>query len=253
MRFYNDYARNVNVRIFHATAGAPIVDVYINDRLVIKGLQYKEASQYLPIPKGQYNVKLYKTDTKQLLLSQELLINDHNFITIAAANNNGGVQLLVFEDKFDSPLAMMDGMMPQVGLLPQTPLFNPEQFNFDLEEEFPNEDYFSDMGRRMVEEELIEETAKVRFIHLSPNAPGVDVVLANGTPLVTDLIYKEASDYIEVAPGSYTIQIRPTGTNTPVLTIPNVFLQANEYKTAYVVGLVNGTPRLETIILVDGL
>jgi hypothetical protein len=65
--------------------------------------------------------------------------------------------------------------------------------------------------------------AKVRVIHLSPDAPAVDVVAlaANGsiaTRLVTNLAFPNATaGSLQVTPGSYTLAVVPTGASAPVL------------------------------------
>ena len=51
-------------------------------------------------------------------------------------------------------------------------------------------------------------TARVRVVHASPNAPTVDVTLADGTTLVNNLSFKEASGYLQVPAGTYELQIR---------------------------------------------
>ncbi len=95
------------------------------------------------------------------------------------------------------------------------------------------------------------QKAKVRFIHFSPNAPAVDITLPNGTVLFKNVPYKGVTDYIEIAPGTYTLQVRPTGTERVVLTIPNFVIRPNEEKSIYAIGLVNGTPGLEAVVLND--
>jgi hypothetical protein len=92
----------------------------------------------------------------------------------------------------------------------------------------------------------------VRFAHLSPNAPNVDVVLPNGTKLFNNVTYKQITDYIPVNPGTYAIYVRPTGTDQNVLYVPNITLQPNRFYTVYAVGLVDGTPSLQALIPLDG-
>lgn len=92
----------------------------------------------------------------------------------------------------------------------------------------------------------------IRFAHLSPNAPAVDITLPDGTKLFSDVSYKQYTDYISVAPGNYTLQARPTGSNQVVLTVPNVKLLPGTIYTVYAVGLVGETPPLDAIISVDG-
>lgn len=92
----------------------------------------------------------------------------------------------------------------------------------------------------------------IRFIHLSPNAPGVDVTLPDGTKLFSDVTYREVTDYIPVRPGSHTLQLRMTGTDQVVLYVPNIKLKPNRFYSVYAVGLASGTPPLQVLIPLDG-
>ncbi len=90
---------------------------------------------------------------------------------------------------------------------------------------------------------------KVRFWHLSPNAPAVDIAVADGDILMRNVSFTEASEYIELAPGVVTLEVRVAGTDNVVLTIRDTNLQAGEAYTITAIGLVDGTPRLEALVL----
>lgn len=92
----------------------------------------------------------------------------------------------------------------------------------------------------------------IRFAHLSPNAPAVDITLPDGTKLFSNVKYKEYTDYISLPPGNYTLQVKPAGTNNVVLTVPNVKLSPGTIYTVYAVGLVGENPPLDAIISADG-
>ena len=92
----------------------------------------------------------------------------------------------------------------------------------------------------------------LRFVHLSPNAPNVDVVLPNGTPLFSNVGYRQITNYIPVNPGTYTIYVRVAGTNQNVLYVPNIRLSSNRFYTVYAVGLAGGNPPLQVLIPLDG-
>ena len=94
--------------------------------------------------------------------------------------------------------------------------------------------------------------AMARFLHLSPNAPAVDITLPNGTVIFSNISFKHITSYIDVAPMNYTLQVRVAGTSNVVLTIPNVNLNADKYYTVYAIGLVGGKPELEALLLLDG-
>lgn len=91
----------------------------------------------------------------------------------------------------------------------------------------------------------------VRFVHLSPNAPAVDIALSNGKKIFNNVSYKGITDYVCVPSGTYTFYVSPTGTNNVVLTIPNVQLMPNSYYTVYLVGLAEGIPSLEGLPVLE--
>jgi len=92
----------------------------------------------------------------------------------------------------------------------------------------------------------------LRFGHLSPNAPRVDVRLPDNRPLFTNVGFNEVTDYIPVNPGTYAISVFIAGTNQRVLYVPNINLKANRFYTVYAVGLAGDNPPLQALIPLDG-
>lgn len=92
----------------------------------------------------------------------------------------------------------------------------------------------------------------VRFSHLSPTAPDVDITLPDGTVLFSDVRFMETTDYIPVPPSSYRLLARIAGTNQVILNVPNINLMPNKYYTVYAVGLPGGQPPLQVLIPLDG-
>jgi hypothetical protein len=92
----------------------------------------------------------------------------------------------------------------------------------------------------------------VRFAHLSPNAPAVDITLPDGTKLFSNIGFRQHSNYISANPGTYTLLVKPAGSDKIVLTVPGVRLAPGTIYTVYAVGLLNEEPPLDTIIAVDG-
>jgi hypothetical protein len=95
-------------------------------------------------------------------------------------------------------------------------------------------------------------SALIRFVHLSPDTPPVDITLPNGQRLFKDVEYKEVTGYIPVSAGTYTVQARPTGTDQVVLIVPNIRLLPNRVYSIYAVGLSQGNPPLQVLIPLDG-
>lgn len=57
-----------------------------------------------------------------------------------------------------------------------------------------------------------EGTAQLRAIHLSPDAPAVDIFVNGGPdPVATDLSFSDGTPYLEVPAGVYDLQLAPAG------------------------------------------
>ncbi|MCM3737452.1 DUF4397 domain-containing protein [Bacillus cytotoxicus] len=93
--------------------------------------------------------------------------------------------------------------------------------------------------------------AKIRFVHLSPDAPQVDVALKDGENLFEKVIFKQATDYLQVSPGVADIEISAAGTKDVILTIPEVKIEANKIYTMVALGYVNKSPKLESLFLTN--
>lgn len=107
--------------------------------------------------------------------------------------------------------------------------------------------------RAIPENEKMKQTGKgmVRFLHLSPNAPAVDITLPDGSVIFSNVPFENITPYIEVMPMNYTLQVRPTGTDDVVLTVPNVKLDADKYYSIYAIGLVGEQPELKALLIQD--
>jgi hypothetical protein len=111
--------------------------------------------------------------------------------------------------------------------------------------------------------------ANLRFVHLSPGAPNVDVGLVNGgtfTPVFTNTPFaavgnnpsRDSFGYLSVAPISgSTIQVRVAGTNTAVVSYSPFNLPAlvprGLSQTVFAIGTVGGTgnSRLSALFCLD--
>ena len=91
----------------------------------------------------------------------------------------------------------------------------------------------------------------IRAIHLSPNAPAVDVLTQANVKLFSNLEYKQVSTYKPVAVGRNTFKVNVAGTDKTVLTVKDVELKKGGIYSIYVIGLVNAEPQLSALILED--
>jgi len=77
----------------------------------------------------------------------------------------------------------------------------------------------------------------VRFLHASPDAPAVDIALADGgAVLFENIAFQESGAYLPVPAGSYDLEARLAGTNTVVLGL-RVVVQDGSVSTAVATGL----------------
>lgn len=87
-----NYMNNVNninnisyVRLLHASPKAPSVNVFIDDKLLVKGFEYREFTDYVKLYPKTYNIKIYKSSNpKELLYETDFELKDNKIFTIAA-------------------------------------------------------------------------------------------------------------------------------------------------------------------------
>ncbi|KAB3530693.1 DUF4397 domain-containing protein [Alkaliphilus serpentinus] len=189
------------IRVFHAVPDAPAVDVYANNCLIVNNISYKHISQYLYLPSGPTNIKIYPAGSMGIpVLDVNIVVPPMEILTVAAVGTLSTIGLLVIEEpKFCNPY----------------------------------------------------HQSNIRFAHLSPNAPSVDITLRDGTVIFGNVSFKDVTDYLRVAPGIYELQVRIAGTNQVVLNLPPVALNPKTFYTIYAVGLVGEMPPLQALLSVD--
>jgi hypothetical protein len=82
--------------------------------------------------------------------------------------------------------------------------------------------------------------AHVRFVHLSPNAPAVDVAVTSGPMLFANTAFKAYSAFTPVDAGTYNLEVRLAGTGTVVLPLPGISLTAGKIYTVWAKSFVGG-------------
>lgn len=106
-------------------------------------------------------------------------------------------------------------------------------------------DSVSKLSTLLLEDDLTAPAsgkAHIRFVHLSPNAPAVDIVEATSNTVVFDNVsFKGYSAFTPLAAGSYNLDVRLHGTSTTVLSLPGVALSNGMIYTVFAKGFVGGT------------
>lgn len=89
--------------------------------------------------------------------------------------------------------------------------------------------------------------SSLRVIHLSPNAPGVDI-LVDGDTLFEDISFEEGTDYVDLNPGTYNVNVVLNTDKSIVLPL-KVTLNPDKIYTIYIIG---NQPTLQAVQVVDG-
>lgn len=82
---------------------------------------------------------------------------------------------------------------------------------------------------------VTEGSARIKFVHASPDAPAVDI-LANGGAVVEGLSFPDASGDLEVPAGVYDVDVAIAGTTDIALSVPGVPLDAGNVYTVLAIG-----------------
>lgn len=86
--------------------------------------------------------------------------------------------------------------------------------------------------------DVLPDSGRVRFAHLSPDAPAVDIVVADGGPtLFAGVAFRQVEDYVSVDPGVYDLEVRVAGTDQVALRVPGVGVAAGVNATVFARGL----------------
>jgi len=184
------------LRVVHASADAPNVDVYLDNESVLSDVPFGEVSDYELVSGGTYNVTITEADSREnIVFEGNLTLDPRTINTLGATGQDSegtesSLQPILYRD---------DALTPN------------------------------------------ESNAALSVIHFSPNAPAVDVVTEeNGTVLAENVTFQNASDYVTVPAGQYTVEVREAGPGDDgeVLTSTLVTLEGGSAYSAIAVGQV---------------
>lgn len=103
------------------------------------------------------------------------------------------------------------------------------------------------------------DSALVRVVHLSPDAPAVDVVPDGADPadaVVSNLEFTNATDYLALPAGSYDLEVRLAGETTVALQLDPLDVQAGRAYSVFAIGSAAdpalGGNTLSALVALDG-
>jgi len=202
---------NGRVRVVHASPDAPAVDIYVNGGKVLENLPFREYSEYLGLPAGNYSVDIKVTGTGTLVKSVPVSVasgKDYSAIAVGYAGGNPpGFDVVLLED--DNTLPADNGVkLRVVHTAPGAP-------DVDVYVTTPFE------------------------------------TLMGKTPVLSNVPFKAASGYLTVPIGMYQARVALAGTKTVAIDSHRLVTWANMIRTVIAVDNKGGGAPFELIVVPD--
>ena len=184
-----------HIRVLNATPEYSTIDVLINNEK-IENLQFSKTSNFISLPNGNYDIKVFTADTEtRLILDSKIDISPNSKLTLS-----------------------INGIFPDMKILPINELAA-----------------FNDATG-----------SKVRFVHLSPNSPTVDIFI-NENEAFGNVKYEDSTEYLNISPGEYSFEVRSIKDNNIIFNLEHIVFEEGLCKTIYALGTLNDEPLLNII------
>ncbi|MGR2702301.1 DUF4397 domain-containing protein [Vibrio campbellii] len=212
----SDSIKFTNLQAVHASADAPLANVWINDEATLTGVDYGVGSGYLMLPEGtnsvQVDVQLPEGDVATVVDKTSLdLDSDTNYTVFVVGDASGTPN-------------------------PVEPLIVTRSA-----ESMANDD--------SLDVQVVHAASGVPAVDLYVTAPGAD--LASSTPL-TNLAYKASTDVLNIPAGDYQVRLVAGGNvafDSGTIPLPaNADLTIAAIKTG---GTISGSP--VKLLVLDGM
>ena len=98
---------------------------------------------------------------------------------------------------------------------------------------------------------LYEGLAMVRCVHVSLDAPALDIELSGAKVLFKKLLFSQATLFEEIGPGTYGLIVREAGAERVLLSVRHYRIMPREKVTFVALGLLAGAPHFRILPIVD--
>lgn len=180
------------IRVIHAAADAPAVNVTVDNATAISNLQYRSASAYAEVTSGERDIKVIapSLSNAEVFGAKLTFAENANYTVFAVGPVTGGKIFTVLSNDMNTPVA----------------------------------------GK-----------TKIRFAHMSPDAPTVDIRTADGTALFSNVGTKSVTNYNEATPGSISLKVTTPGGATTLFEFNPITVEAGQVFTVVAMGTVDAT------------
>ncbi|WP_369600159.1 DUF4397 domain-containing protein [Hahella sp. SMD15-11] len=93
------------LRVVHASSDAPAVDVTVDGSEVLGDVAYTQASDYLPVLNGTYNMQVAAANTSNVVIDANLPLSALTDYTVIALGPLASIEALVLQDDNTAPAA----------------------------------------------------------------------------------------------------------------------------------------------------
>jgi len=168
------------LRVVHGAPDVDAVDVSVDNETVLEEVPYGAVSDYLTLEAGEYNVTVTTSEDDEVVYSENVTLDPRTVTTFAATSG----EMTDEEEEADDEDQADEEETPQL----EAALFNDNAY------------------------QPADGEAAVSVVHLSPDAGNVDVTVEGSDVVLADnLSYQNASDYVTVPEGDYTVEVRMEG------------------------------------------
>ncbi len=89
---------------------------------------------------------------------------------------------------------------------------------------------------------LLDDRARVRFVHAVPDAPAIDVRVdaGDGAQVFSSVVFPEVTDYADLAPDNYAFVVTAAGNTSPLAIFEGIVLETGTIYTILALGTLVG-------------
>ncbi|PSQ24873.1 hypothetical protein BRD06_07335 [Halobacteriales archaeon QS_9_67_15] len=225
-----------SLRVAHFSPDAPAVNVTLGNETVASGAEFGNVTDYVSVPAGTHNVTITaEGQPSDVLFEGNVTMEPRMVATVSASgefttDSDTEFQPVVFEDdawepEDDMAAVSVVHLAPDAGSVDVVVAEGPEGDNETgtdaVDEETESEATETPADGEETDAESEETGTPAEGEETDTGAVGeeTDAMAVTGTVLASNVTFQNASDYMSVPAGNYTLEIRSNETNETLATV----------------------------------
>ena len=233
------------VRVVHASPDAPAVDVRVENETVLSNVSFGDVSDYLELESGTYNVSIVTADEDETVVLDTNVTFEPRTVTTLAASGEISEDTDATEGEETNETESEETTTTESEETNETESEETTTTEGEETNETEGEDTSPMLDATLFNDNAftpVNNSSAISVVHLSPDAPAVDVTAANGSVVLADNVtFQNASDYVTVPAGNYTVEVRAAtaANNGSVVATADVSLERGQAYSALALGYVD--------------